>query len=174
MQLATFPDKICMYGLKGEHLTEMSFTEAVVEYDAPSWDFHRADLHNILLERAQELGATFRTSARVVHIQCETADPNTATIILTHGEHLIANLVVGADGIFSNCRDILLGRHDPPLATGDLAYILLSNTADMAKDPDLAPFIEQPHRTLSDGPRSARCQLRSSSWNFIPHGSPRA
>lgn len=144
-QIATFPDRVCLHGWKGEHLSHMSLTDAAVEYGSPFWDFHRADLHIILLERAQELGATFRTNARVTDIKCEEVSIDTATVILANGERLIADLVVGADGIFSHCRDILLGKPDPPLATGDLAYRLLLNTTDMAKDPELAPFLERPH-----------------------------
>lgn len=123
----------------------MSLTDAAVEYGSPFWDFHRADLHKILLERAQELGATFRTNARVTDTKCEEDGPDTATVILASGERLVTDLVVGADGIFSHCRDILLGKTESPLATGDLAYRLLLNTADMVKDPELAPFLERPH-----------------------------
>lgn len=143
---ATFPTDCLMLGWKGEQLSSMSFVDATAEYGMPFWDFHRADLHRSLLERAQELGATFRINARVVDVKCEDEQQDTATVVLHNGERLTADLVVGADGIFSTCRDILLAKPSPPIPTGDLAYRLLLNTADMAKDPDLAPFLEKPHQ----------------------------
>lgn len=124
----------------------MSFVDATAEYESPFWDFHRADLHKALLERAQELGATFRINARVVDIQVEAEEADTATVTLRSGERLTADLVIGSDGIFSTCRDIFLGRPDPPTATGDLAYRVLLDTREMAKDPDLAPLLEEPHK----------------------------
>lgn len=168
---ATFPTDCQMLGWKGELLTSMSFVEAAAEYEAPFWDFHRADLHRALLERAQELGAAFRINSRVVDIQCEEHMKDTATIFLHTGEHLVADLVLGADGIFSTCRDILLGRPDPPTPTGDLAYRLLLNTADMVKDPELAPFLEKPHQVrywLGPGAHAVNYVLRDGKlFNMV-------
>lgn len=124
----------------------MSFLDATAEYGAPFWDFHRADLHRALLERAQELGATFRINSRVVDVQYEQSRLDTATVVLHNGERLVADLVIGADGIFSTCREILLGKPSPPTPTGDLAYRVLLNTKDMAQDPELAHFLEKPHQ----------------------------
>lgn len=143
---ATFPTDCQMLGWKGELLSSMSFVEAAAEYEAPFWDFHRADLHGALLARAKELGAIFRINSRVVDVRCDEPVEDSATVVLHTGDRLVADLVVGADGIFSTCRDALLGRPDPPTPTGDLAYRLLLNTADMAKDPELAPFLEKPHQ----------------------------
>lgn len=135
-----------MLGWKGEQLSSMSFVDATAEYGTPFWDFHRADLHKALLRRAQELGATCRINSRVTDIRYNEVRPDSATVLLHNGERLTADLVVGADGIFSACREIFLGQPSPPTPTGDLAYRLMLNTKDMAKDPDLAPFLEQPHK----------------------------
>ncbi|KAL1303761.1 hypothetical protein AAFC00_007101 [Neodothiora populina] len=143
---ATFPTDCMMLDWKGKVLSSMSFPDAIAEYQSPFWDFHRADLHRALLDRAQELGATFKINSRVVDIKCEEDGKDTATIFLQNGECLTADLVVGADGIFSTCREILLGKPSPPTPTGDLAYRMLLNTKEMAKDPDLAPLLEHPHK----------------------------
>jgi len=60
--------------------------------------------------------------------------------------------VVGADGINSKCREILLGKEDPPILTGDLAYRLLLKTEEMMKDPDLRGFVEDPQVNYWMGP----------------------
>ncbi|KAG9668725.1 FAD/NAD(P)-binding domain-containing protein, partial [Aureobasidium melanogenum] len=143
---ATFPDECMMLGWKGERLSSMDFGDATEEYGTPFWDFHRADLHKALLDRAVDLGASFSINARVVDVRYGEDDIDTATVILKSGERLTADLVVGADGIFSTCRDLLLGTPSPPTPTGDLAYRVLLDTKAMKEDPDLAPLLEKPHK----------------------------
>ncbi|KAF2767126.1 FAD/NAD(P)-binding domain-containing protein [Teratosphaeria nubilosa] len=140
---ATCPATTQMLDWKGNEMSQMDFGTAVREYGSPFWDFHRADLHQALLERAVELGATIQVNSRVEDVHC---GEHTATVILKNEQILAADLVVGADGIFSRCRDILVGKHDPPIATGDLAYRVLLNTDRMKQDPELALLLAEPHR----------------------------
>lgn len=144
------PVQVDMIGWKGNPITSYDFAPAASEHGAPFWDFHRADLHNALLNRARELGATFYTKARVVDV--ETSAEAYATVVLATGERLDADLVVGADGIHSRCREILLGGPSPPVATGDLAYRVLLNTESMEQDPDLAPMLQNHHVRYWMGP----------------------
>ncbi|EME43064.1 FAD-binding domain-containing protein [Dothistroma septosporum NZE10] len=150
-RLATIPEKVLMLGWKGNIITSHDFGAAAKEYCAPFWDFHRADLHGALLERVQELGATCQTNARVVDI--DTACPNTATVTLASGARMTADLVVGADGIFSKCREIMLDAPSPPEATGDLAYRVLMSTDGIRDDPELAPFLQAHHVKYWMGPQ---------------------
>lgn len=143
---ASSPSACVMLSWKGDTLSSMSFTDAAAEYGTPFWDFHRADLHSALLERAEELGATFATNSRVTNILWESDGNDTATVVLQSGQRLTADLVIGADGIFSTCREIFLGKPSPPTPTGDLAYRVLLNTKDIRNDPELAPFLEKPHQ----------------------------
>ena len=108
-----------------------------------------------LLKRAVELGAQLIVKARVEHIEYEedTAhDSNIAVAVCADGKRYRADLMIGADGINSKCREILLGHEDPPLLTGDLAYRLLLNTSDMVKDPELRSFVEDPQVNYWIGP----------------------
>ncbi|THW25600.1 FAD/NAD(P)-binding domain-containing protein [Aureobasidium pullulans] len=143
---ATFPDECMMLGWKGEGLSSMNFEDATAEYGTPFWDFHRADLHKALLDRAQELGASFSINARVIDIKYEEDGKDTATVLLKSGKRMVADLVVGADGIFSTCRELLLGMSSPPTPTGDLAYRVLLDTKAMKDDPELAPLLQKPHK----------------------------
>lgn len=97
-------------------------------------------MHRALVARALELGGTIECNARVVDLKINESE-NNATVILADGREITADLVVGADGIHSRMREILVGRKEPPVKTGDLAYRLLLNTKEMLKDPDLAPFV---------------------------------
>ncbi|KAF2682318.1 FAD/NAD(P)-binding domain-containing protein [Lentithecium fluviatile CBS 122367] len=151
---ATRPKQCNYLGWKGETIASMNFHEYEKELGTPFLDFHRANLHMELLERAKELGATIETNSRVVDVQYEHAsDGRTVAIaILGDGMRKRADLIVGADGINSRCREILLGHPDPPLLTGDLAYRLLLNTEDMMQDPELRGFVEDPQVNYWMGP----------------------
>ncbi|USP76897.1 FAD/NAD(P)-binding domain-containing protein [Curvularia clavata] len=152
---ATIPRLCNMLGWKGNKISDMDFYEYEKECGTPFWDFHRADLHRGLLERAVELGARVTTSARVVDVEYEDDERNHTTraiAVCQDGTRYSADLVVGADGINSKCREILLGRKDPPLLTGDLAYRLLLSTEDMLKDPELRGFVEDPQVNYWIGP----------------------
>lgn len=97
-----------------------------------------------------ELGATIETNSRVTDVEY-TADGR-AVAVLADGRTRAADLIVGADGINSRCREILLGHKDPPTLTGDLAYRLLLNTEDMMKDSELRGFVEDPQVNYWIGP----------------------
>lgn len=75
-----------------------------------------------------------------------------ASVVLEGGETIWADLVVGADGINSRLRELMLGHPDPPTPTGDLAYRLLLSTSDMLKDPELAPLVKNPQVNYWLGP----------------------
>jgi salicylate hydroxylase len=143
-----------MLGWKGEQISHMDFHEYEEETGTPFWDFHRASLHMGLLERAKELGADLQTNSRLESIEYSTDKEGStqATAILSNGSRQTGDLIVGADGINSKCREILLGKPDPPILTGDLAYRLLLNTEDMLKDPDLASFVTDPQVNYWLGP----------------------
>lgn len=151
---ATRPKQCNYLGWKGNRLAHMDFHAYADQLGTPFWDFHRANLHLELLNRAKELGAGITTNARVVDVQYESVGDGSmrAIAVLGDGRRRSADLVVGADGINSKCREILLGRPDPPLLTGDLAYRLLLNTEDMMKDPELRGFIEDPQVNYWMGP----------------------
>jgi salicylate hydroxylase len=146
-----------MIGWKGNRLSEMDFHSYEREIGTSFWDFHRANLHRCLLDRARELGATIETNARVMDVEYTVSvdpgvDTTSATAVLEDRQRRTADLIVGADGINSRCREILLGHPDPPLLTGDLAYRLLLNTEDMMKDEELKGFVQDPQVNYWMGP----------------------
>jgi salicylate hydroxylase len=153
-KFATRPKQLNMIGWKGKLISSMDFHESAAKYPGTFyWDFHRANLHKCLLDRAVELGAEVRCSSRVTAIQIQPNDEG-ANVILHTGESLSCDLVVGADGINSHLRELLLGHPDPPTPTGDLAYRLLLNTADMLKEPELATFVTDPQVNYWLGPQA--------------------
>lgn len=148
---ATAPKKCNFIGWKGNHLSSMDYHLYARALGAQFWDFHRANLHKVLLDRAIELGAKLLTKCRVDDF-IVSPDDTTATVILADGSQMTADLVVGADGINSTLREALLGHEDPPQLTGDLAYRLLLDTKQMLQDPELRPFVEDPQVNYWIGP----------------------
>ncbi|KAK5046609.1 hypothetical protein LTR84_007370 [Exophiala bonariae] len=152
-QFATKPSRVNMLGWRGNLISYLDTNESAAAYPGTFyWDFHRANLHKCLLDRAVELGAEIQVRARVIDIKIDGPKAEQATVVLSSGQELVADLVVGADGINSNLREIFLGKPDPPTPTGDLAYRLLLSTAEMLKDPELAPFVTEPQVNYWLGP----------------------
>jgi salicylate hydroxylase len=120
----------------------MDFAHSASQYPGTRYlDLHRADLHRALYKRALELGAIVRCGVRVTDVQCGGLN---AEVLMENGESMKTDLVVAADGVFSKMREVMVGRVDPPVETGDLAYRLLLDTKDMMKDEELREFVEKP------------------------------
>jgi salicylate hydroxylase len=151
---STVPSHVNMLGWKGNLISRMSTKESAAKYPGTAyWDFHRANLHKCLVERAEELGARLVVNAKVKDVVCrQEAEGGGAEVVLESAEVWKCDLVVGADGIASKLREIMVGGPDPPTLTGDLAYRLLLKTEDMRKDPELREFIETPQVNYWLGP----------------------
>ncbi len=116
------------------------------KYGAPFVDLHRVDVQKMLYQRAIELGVCVRLGARVVKVS-----PESCQVSLESSENLTADLIVGADGLWSRCREALLGKRDRPLPTGDLAYRIVL-TLEQISDPELREWISKPSVHFWIGP----------------------
>ncbi|CAM1509688.1 Fc.00g000230.m01.CDS01 [Cosmosporella sp. VM-42] len=90
------------------------------EYGAEWIAIHRGDYQNVLLAEALEVGASVVTDAEVTGV--ETARDRQQILLLKSGQRIEADVVIGADGLWSLMREIVLERPFPPIETGDLAY----------------------------------------------------
>jgi salicylate hydroxylase len=112
-------------------------------------------LHKELIERMVQLGGTVECGARFVDVRTKIeGEKSVATVVLADGREMRADLVVGADGIHSRMREILVRKPQPPTRTSDLAYRLLLDTNEMMKDPELAPFVRDEEVNYWIGPDS--------------------
>lgn len=122
------------------------------KYDAPFWDLHRVDVQRTLAESAKELGVVIRLGARV-----ENIDFDNASILLVGGENVQCDLLVGADGIWSKCRQRFLAakglEEDAPLPTGDLAYRIVLSVDDV-QDDFVKEWISKPSCQFWIGPNA--------------------
>jgi len=94
-------------------------TESVARYGFPYMMFHRADLHEILVNAVRAL------KPDAIHLNACCAGAETrdgkAALRFEDGAEVAADAVIGADGIHSNIRQSLFGP-DKPRFTGIMAW----------------------------------------------------
>lgn len=145
-------DRCDILGWKSQLISSMDMKAAGEEYGSDFYDLHRADLHKALYHRATELGAR-------LHVNCEVTDvkfdeERNCALVSTKKDSEIwqADLIVGADGLHSRCRQIVFGKQDTPRHTGDMAYRLLLDADEFRSDPEMKPILEEKAVTYWYGP----------------------
>lgn len=153
------PSRICetdqcnILDWRGKLISSMNMKLAAEEYSSPFYDLHRADLHKALYERAANLGAQLHVGCQVTDVRFDEesnrayVNTNSTTKPSWH-----ADLVVGADGLHSRCRQIVSGKTDAPRHTGDMAYRLLLDADEIRSDPEMRPILEDKAVTYWYGP----------------------
>ncbi|KAJ9207934.1 transcriptional regulator family: Fungal Specific TF [Paecilomyces variotii] len=78
---------------------------------------HRGDYHVCFIKRVEELGMTINMGHEVI-----SYDEDAPSITLKDGRTFYADLIVGADGIKSRARELVLGFSDAPKSSGYACY----------------------------------------------------
>ena len=125
----------------GKFLHRINLSNSKDEYGEDFYYIHRADFHTVVADEARRLGVDIQLGATVTKIDFEHARIE----VLGREEPMEADVIIGADGLNSVTRELLLGRKDPPHRTGDMAYRLTVKEADMRAHPIL-------HELLDDNP----------------------
>lgn len=89
---------------------------AEAHFGAPALDFHRADLHRVLIDALAE--GTIRLGTQVVSVD---QDADGALLATADGTRIRADAVIAADGIKSSIRQQLVGT-DAPEFSGTVVY----------------------------------------------------
>lgn len=92
---------------------------------------------------------TLRLNSVVASLEPSSSSPS---LTLTTGEVLHADLIIGADGVKSMVREVVLGEPVKAVATGDAAYRVIIPTEKMMGDPELRRLVENPEMTGWMGP----------------------
>jgi salicylate hydroxylase/6-hydroxynicotinate 3-monooxygenase len=101
----------------GEHLGDLTFgAEAEQRYGAPYLLLHRGDLHAAILSAVP--AGTIHFDKRLLDIVPRAF---AVELLFADGSRAMADGVVGADGVHSRVRDILLGP-ERPMFTGRVAH----------------------------------------------------
>ena len=101
----------------GEHLADLVFgAEAEQRYGAPYLLMHRGDLHGAILSAVPT--GLIRFNKKLLDVVPRAA---AVELVFADGSRVTADGVVGADGVHSRVREILLGP-ERPLFTGRVAH----------------------------------------------------
>ena len=91
-------------------------TRPAQDEDAPVINGHRGELHQVVFEYARgELGIPIHLGEMVEEYFEEEGG---AGIVLASGERVWGDLVIGADGVRSKARELVLGYVDRPKSSG--------------------------------------------------------
>ncbi|EEQ28523.1 putative salicylate 1-monooxygenase [Microsporum canis] len=124
-----------------------AFPYTFERYGLPYLHIHRADYHRILLHEAESLGVDIRLDSTVFDINFEAP-----AVRLLGKPDFHADVVIGADGLRSVCREAMLGHAAPPHLTGDMAYRIIVRGEDLRQHPELAELADRPGMTHWVGP----------------------
>lgn len=84
--------------------------------EMPVFNGHRGELHQIVFDYAKdELGIPIHLGQKVEEY---FEEDDQAGIVLGNGERIAADVVVGADGVRSKARQLVLGYEDKPKSSG--------------------------------------------------------
>lgn len=108
--------------------------------EAPMFNGHRGELHSVLFNYARdELGIPFHLGMR---IKKYFEEPDQAGIVLDSGEKITGDVVIGADGVRSQARELVLGYFDKPKSSGYAVFRAWFENTEMMKDPETRRFCE--------------------------------
>lgn len=120
-QIAFKPERIEMrFGCSGRKVFTIPLAaEAVHRWGAPYLHVHRADLLDVLVAELREKApGAIRTGAKV---ESYVATDALVEATLSGGERIVADVLIGADGIKSALREQMLGPEEPRF-TGCVAW----------------------------------------------------
>jgi salicylate hydroxylase len=139
-----------VFNTDGKLVNEISLL-AKTRYGADRIVWHRQDLHSYLMKAATSTtragpAVVVRTSARVTSCDCEAG-----TVLLGNQETLTADLIIGADGIHSKLRSLVLEHEVKPKPTGFSCYrFMMSSQSIRQHAPEFAAIIspEDPYISM--------------------------
>ncbi|KAI9649952.1 hypothetical protein NHQ30_002537 [Ciborinia camelliae] len=138
---ASAPAYFRMLRYTGKILAERTKYSEEIEsrYQSSLWCLHRADLQLAMAERAKELGVVVKLGCRVIEVnyddlRIQREDMSAVSVSLEGGEIMGGDIVVAADGIWSDIRQSLIGSNIQPKPTGDLAYRILLDRETIKDD----------------------------------------
>ncbi len=129
---AVYTDHMVMHDALDESLVGRIETGAAFRerFGNPYAVIHRQDVHNSLLEGAQETGrVAFHTDTRLVSVE---QDGDTVTAIDQNGQRWTGQALIGADGVKSVVRAQYV--NDPPRVTGHVVYRAVVDQAEFPDD----------------------------------------
>ncbi|KAI0149472.1 salicylate hydroxylase [Xylariaceae sp. FL1272] len=101
---------------------------------------HRGDYHNVFLDAVRDAGITVHMGRDVVDY--EDKQGHRPLAVFGDGARVEADLIVGADGIKSRARELVLGFEDKPKSSGYSCYRAYFPGAHLKEDPLCREFVD--------------------------------
>ncbi|KAI1379872.1 putative monooxygenase [Hypoxylon crocopeplum] len=98
---------------------------------------HRGDYHEAFIQAVKDAGIEIRMGCEVV-----SYNESKPSVILADGTEETADLVVGADGIKSRARELVLGFEDAPKSSGYSCYRAYFSGKHLQEDPLCREFVD--------------------------------
>jgi 2-polyprenyl-6-methoxyphenol hydroxylase-like FAD-dependent oxidoreductase len=110
--------------------------------EKPMYNGHRADFHRVIYEYALSLGIPIHMGRRIASYH-EDDKEEKAWVVTDEGEIFKGDVVVGADGVRSRARKLVLGFDDKPQSSGYAVYRAWFNAEDAGihEDPLTREFV---------------------------------
>ncbi|KAJ5088499.1 FAD/NAD(P)-binding domain-containing protein [Penicillium angulare] len=153
--LSELPESATLRSYRGEELMRLDLRETMEsKYDSPFLSVHRVDLHHLLAKTAEIEGAQTRLGVETLNISYDSDGHSGPIVELADGEHIHADLVLGADGERSFTRGILLNEGNILRDSGEHVYrvtVPIQEILDTA-DQGLHQLVNPPQINLWIGP----------------------
>ena len=150
LDVAVQPPAILLHSWKGAQLLRLDLDPYVKQkYGVEHLTTHRADLREILFDHARRLGVDIHMGVKIDNDKSRLTQ---GVIISSNAAPIQADLIIGADGEHSICREALLGASDPPKPSGRVANRILIDIDKLQEDSALKNLVEQPNTHSWLGP----------------------
>lgn len=136
-------DSLTAIGNQAENMQIRRWNDGKILAQQPLMDMagyigHRGDYHDTFLRAVRDAGIELNTGCEVIAF-----DEDKPSITLADGREIFADLIVGADGIKSKTRELVLGFKDAPKSSGYSCYRAYF-PGDYLKDDDRSrEFLDQ-------------------------------
>jgi 3-hydroxybenzoate 6-monooxygenase len=127
--LAVFPEHLMMLdSVTGQEVTRIALDGTFKdEFEYPYAVIHRADLHRVLFAATQQAGVELAPATKVVTVE---ESSNGITVRTDKGEQHSADALIGADGLWSTIRSLIV-NDGKPVVSGHIAYRAVLPTSEM-------------------------------------------
>lgn len=134
--------RLAEYNEKGVETRKVDLQEQNKMWQHPWMLVHRVKLHDRLKQVAagkegKGTPAELHLSSKVVEV-----DPENASFVLETGEKVQADVVLGADGIYSKTRQFVSGQPSKLFGSGKAAFRFLIGRKSACEDPEIAKLLE--------------------------------
>ncbi|KAH7170583.1 hypothetical protein EDB81DRAFT_941469 [Dactylonectria macrodidyma] len=126
----------------GAVIKKMDLTGPNKQWQHPWQLVHRVGLHDALKKAATDTNGPGKAAVLKTASKVEDVDPAKGTITLADGTTVEADLILGADGIYSRSRKFVTGVESKLFGSGKAAFRFLIPKSVALEDPEIRPLIE--------------------------------